>query len=343
MTMTYNVAVIGLGMGQNHLRSYSAIPDVQILATADIDEDRLKTCTATYNVPRPCTDYREVLAMPDIDAVSVCLPNFLHAPVTIEALQAGKHVLVEKPMAMSVQEAQAMIAEAARQGKTLAVSMNYRWDFNPDAHYLKQLITQGKLGEVYYIRSASLRRRTFLRGQKRWFTQKQRSGGGALIDMGPHMMDLSMWFAGDFTPVQVSGVTRTALMTDTDVDDLSSALIRLKGGAAIALESTWESFTQPGVTVTVMGTKGGAVFNLLAPAGQRLTLFSADGDTLQQSTPVDIRLAETPDASVQAHFIRSLRNQCAPENAGERGLAVMRVLEAVYQSSATGRDVEVRD
>jgi predicted dehydrogenase len=283
--MCFNVAVIGLGMGQGHLRNYSAIPEVQILAIADIDEDRLKTCTDTFNVPRPCTDYREVLAMPDINAVSICLPNFLHAPVTIEALQAGKHVLVEKPMAMSAQEAQAMLAEAARQGKTLAVSMNYRWDFNPDSHYLKQLITQGKLGEVYYIRSASLRRRTFLRGQKSWFSQKQRSGGGALIDMGPHMIDLAMWFAGDFTPVQVSGVTRTALMVDTDVDDLASALIRLKGGATIALESTWESFTQPGLTVTVLGTRGGALFNLLAPVGQRLTLFTAVGAGTLHSQP----------------------------------------------------------
>ncbi len=337
--MCFNVAVIGLGMGQGHLRNYGAIPDVQVLAIADVDEDRLKTCTDRYGVPRPCTDYREVLAMPDINAVSVCLPNDLHAPVTLEALRAGKHVLVEKPMAMSAREAQAMIDEAAARGKTLAVSMNYRWDFNPDAHYLKQLIERGQLGEVYYVRSVSLRRRTFLRGQKTWFSQKQRSGGGALIDMGPHMLDLAMWFAGDFTPVRVSGVTRTALMVDTDVDDLASALIRLKGGATIALESTWESFTQPALSVTVLGTRGGAVFNLMAPPGERLTLFGADGNTLLESRPVDIRPDPAPDASVQANFICSLRDRCVPETTGERGLAVMRIFDAVYQSSSSGKDV----
>ncbi len=341
--MCFNVAVIGLGMGQGHLRNYCAIHDVQVLAIADVDEGRLKTCTDQYGVPRPCTDYHEVLAMPDIQAVSVCLPNDMHAAVTIEALRAGKHVLVEKPMARSTHEAQTMVDEAAAQGRTLAVSMNYRWDFNPDSHYLKQLITQGRLGEVYYIRSVSLRRRTFLRGQKTWFAQKQRSGGGALIDMGPHMVDLAMWFAGDFTPVQISGVTRTALMVDTDVDDLASALIRLKGGTTVALESTWESFTQPGLSVTILGTRGGAVFNLLAPQGKRLTLFEADGDTLLESTPVDIRLTPAPDASVQAHFICSLRDRCMPENTGERGLAVMRILDAIYQSSASGKDVTIGD
>jgi predicted dehydrogenase len=341
--MTMNVAVIGLGMGQDHLRNYANIPTVRTLAIADIDENRLKTSAATYNVPRACADYRDVLAMPDVDAVSVCLPNDLHAPVTLAALQAGKHVLCEKPMAMSVAQARQMRDTAAAQHKTLAIAQNYRWAFGPDSLYLKHIISQGKLGQIYYVHSVSLRRRTFMRGQKTWFNDKQRSGGGALIDMGPHMTDLAMWFAGDFTPVQVSGVARTALMVDTDVDDLASALIRLKGGATIALESTWESFTKPAMSVSVMGTRGGALFDLTAPQGKRLTVYGADDNTLWESTLADIRLPEPPDASVQAHFIRNLIAGTTPENSADRGVAVMQVLEAVYQSSASGHDVTIEN
>jgi predicted dehydrogenase len=334
-----NIAVIGLGMGREHLRAYSLIPEVRILAIADLDEGRLRPMAEQYRVPQAYTDYRELLALKEFDLVSVCLPNYLHAPVTMEALKAGKHVLVEKPMAMFSAEAEAMIATAKEQRRTLAVSMNYRWAFNPDAFYLKHLIAQGKLGSIYYIRSVSLRRRTFVRGQKSWFSDKKRSGGAAVMDMGPHMVDLAMWFADDYAPVQVSGVTRTAIMVDTDVDDFASALIRLQGGATIALESTWESFTRPGLSLTVLGTRGGAILNLGAPQGQRLTLFGEDDNTLLEAIPVDIRLPTPPEATVQEHVVRSIRAGRQPENSAERGLAVMRVLEAIYQSSAVGRDV----
>jgi predicted dehydrogenase len=153
------------------------------------------------------------------------------------------------------------------------------------------------------------------------------------------MVDLAMWLADDFSPVQVSGVVRTAHMVDTDVDDFASALIRLRGGATIALESTWESFTRPALSVSVFGTQGGALVDLTQPPGKRLTLFGADGNTLLETVPVDIQLPIPVETSVQEHFIDCLRTHRRPDNSAERGLAVMRVLDAVYQSSATGCDV----
>jgi predicted dehydrogenase len=337
----FNVAVIGLGMGQGHLKEYSTLPDVQILAIADLDETRLKSCTDQYHVPHACTDYKKLLAMREIDLVSVCLPNYLHAPVTIDALNAGKHVLVEKPMAMNAAEAEAMIAAAKKRRKTLAVSMNYRWAFGPDTLYLKYLITQGKLGRIYYVRTVSLRRRSFLRGHKTWFSEKKRSGGGGLIDMGPHMLDLAMWLSGDFSPVQVSGATGTAIMTDTDIDDFSTGLIRMKSGVTIALESTWASYTRPAGTVTVFGTAGGAILDLSAAKGQRVTLFGEQDQTLFEQTLVGIHIPEPQPASVQEHVVQSIRAGRKPENAGERGLAVMRVIDGIYRSSETGRDVVI--
>lgn len=336
-----NVAVVGLGMGQEHLHVYSAIPGVRILAIADIDEQRLVSCAERFGVARTYTDYRDLIGVPEIDAVSVCLPNYLHAPVALAALAASKHVLVEKPMALSVAEAEAMLATARKHHRILAVAMNYRWIFGPEVVYLKHLIGQGRLGRVYYIRSVSLRTRTFLRGEKTWFTDKVRSGGGALMDMGPHMLDLAMWLVDDFVPVQVAGVTNTALMTDTDVDDQAVGLIRMKSGITIALESTWESFTRPALSVTVLGTRGGAVLDLSAPQDQRLTLYSADDNTVLETRPVDVCLPASPDATVQEHFINSIRSGRHPEVSGDRGLAVLRVLEAIYQGSAAGHDVAI--
>jgi predicted dehydrogenase len=292
-------------------------------------------------VPQTYADYRELLAVPEIDLVSICLPNYLHCEATIAALRAGKHVLVEKPMALSALEAESMLRTANECGKTLAVSMNYRWSFGPDSWYLKDLIARGNLGDVYYIRSVSLRRRTFLRGQVTWFTQKELSGGAALIDMGPHMLDLAMWLADDYAPVHVSGVTRTAIMVDTDVDDFATALIRLKGGATIALESAWEAYTHPQIGIAVMGTRGGAILNMKAPPGERLTIYGADGNTLLESTPVDIQLAHAPESSIQEHVLNSIRAGREPDTRAELGLAIMRVIDAIYESSATGRGIAI--
>ncbi len=335
------VGVIGLGMGRAHVQAYRAIPGVSVLAVADLAEERLKACAAEYGVPRAFADYCQLLALPEIGAVSVCLPNHLHEPVAIAALRAGKHVLVEKPMARTVAEARAMQAAAVECRKTLAVSMNYRWICGPDSWYLKHLIEAGRFGQIYYIRTYSLRRRTFPRGHQTWFTQKALSGGAALMDMGPHMLDLAMWLAGDYAPVQVSGVTRTALMTDTDVDDFGVALARLRGGATICLESTWASFTRPGTGLVVMGTRGGALLDLGAAQGKRLTLLGADGDTLVETAPVDIQLPFSPEASVQEHFLKHLQAGQQPETSAERGIAVIQVLEGAYRSSQTGRDVVI--
>ncbi|MEW6756312.1 MAG: Gfo/Idh/MocA family oxidoreductase, partial [Candidatus Latescibacterota bacterium] len=180
----FSVGVIGLGMGRAHLQAYSAIPGIHILAIADLDEARLEACRAQFAVPSAHTDYRALLAMDELNLVSVCLPNCLHAPVTLEALAAGKHVLVEKPMALCVSDAEAMAEAALRHRRTLAVSMNYRWSLGPETWYLRNLVARGCLGTLYYVRAVSLRRRTFMPGYLTWFTDRRRSGGGGLIDMG---------------------------------------------------------------------------------------------------------------------------------------------------------------
>lgn len=334
------VGVIGLGMGQAHLKGYSDLADVEILGIADIDPKRLATCAEQYRIKHALTDYRELLALPGLEAVSVCLPNYLHGPVTVEALKAGLHVLVEKPMAKSVADAQSMVAAAAATGKTLAVSLNYRWSLQPESFYLKQLIERGQFGEIYYVRTQSLRRRTGVPATS-WFRHKELSGGAAARDMGPHMLDLAMWLADDYAAERVSGTVGTKIMTDSDVDDFSAGLIHLKGGCTIMLESTWASFTKPACAVSVFGSRGGAVLDLAAGKENRLTLFGKEGETYVETHPVEVLLAEPPEPSIQAHFVNCLRSGRTPETSAERGLAEMKVLDAIYASSEQRREIVI--
>ncbi|NLG26380.1 MAG: Gfo/Idh/MocA family oxidoreductase [Chloroflexi bacterium] len=332
------VGVIGLGMGQAHLKGYSDIPDVEIVGIADIDPKRLATCAEQYKIAHAFSDYHDLLALPELEAVSVCLPNHLHAPVTIDALQAGRHVLVEKPMAKSVADAEAMLAAAQATGKTLAVSLNYRWSLQPESFYLKHLIESGQFGQIYYVRTQSLRRRTGVPATS-WFRHKALSGGAAARDMGPHMLDLAMWLAGDYVALRVSGETRTMIMRDSDVDDFAAGLIHLQSGCTIMLESTWASFTKPACAVSVFGSEGGAILDLAAPKEGRLTLYGKSGDTYVETRPVEVLLPEPPEASIQLHFVNCLRTGRTPDTSAERGLAEMKVLDAIYASSEQRREI----
>ena len=319
--------VIGLGIGQSHLYGYSKTPGVKVWAIADLEEERLKRFSQEYSVPHSFKDYQELLKLKELDVVSVALPNFLHCPVTIEALEAGKHVLVEKPMALNSQEAEKMVKVARERKRILMVGMNYR--YLPEIQILKKFVEQGELGDIYYIKAVALRRRSIL---SPWFEDKEKSGGGGLIDMGPHMLDLSMWIADDFNAVSVYGITYNKFMP---VDDLASALIKLSNGAAINLEISWEAFTKSQIFLSLFGTKGGAMTN-------PLKIYQNAGDTTVEITPEIEKGNFTSKIQREiAHFIRCVREKKEPSSSGEKGLRVMRVLDAIYESARTGKEVRI--
>ena len=319
--------VIGLGIGQSHLHGYSKTPGVKVWAIADLEEERLKRFSQEYSVPHSFKEYQELLKLKELDVVSVALPNFLHCPVTIEALEAGKHVLVEKPMALNSQEAEKMVKVARERKRILMVGMNYR--YLPEIQILKKFIEQGELGDIYYIKAVALRRRSIL---SPWFEDKEKSGGGGLIDMGPHMLDLSMWIADDFNAVSVYGITYNKFMP---VDDLASALIKLSNGATINLEISWEAFTKSQIFLNLFGTKGGAMTN-------PLKIYQNAGDTTVEITPEIEKGNFTSKIHREiAHFIRCVREKKEPSSSGEKGLRVMRVLDAIYESARTGKEVRI--
>ena len=179
-------AVIGLGMGRRHVKDYSEHPDVDLIAICDIKEESLKNFQKWYNVPRTYTDIDELFAADSYDIISIALPNFLHKAVAIQAMEAGAHVLCEKPLALNTAEAEEMVATSKRLNKRLAVNFSFR--FWGASYALYQLASAGEFGDIYHGSTWWLRRGGIpkLGG---WFTTKAQSGGGPLIDLAVHRLD----------------------------------------------------------------------------------------------------------------------------------------------------------
>src|SRR5260221_345448 len=199
--------VIGMGVGKSHAEGYAASVGATLVALCDADDKRLQAAGKKYNVPAEglYTDYRRMLDDAKLDLVSVCLPNFLHAEVTIAALDKGAHVLCEKPMAPNTAQAQQMIDAARRNNRRLMIAYNYRYRY--DVRWIRRVVDSGQLGNVYHV-YAAWRRETGIPGSG-WFGNRQMAGGGALIDLGVHVLDLTMWMLGFPAVTTVSGGTHS--------------------------------------------------------------------------------------------------------------------------------------
>ena len=246
------VGVIGAGgiARGAHLPGYAKIPDeATVVAISDIDESRAQQVADEFGISKVYTDYNEMVTQEDLDLVSVCTPPFLHCAASVAALNAGVNVICEKPMAMNAAEGEEMIAAAQQNGKMLTIGFQSR--FGERAQFLKHLIEQGELGEIYYARVLALRRR----GIPTWgvFIEKDKNGGGPLIDIGVHTLDLTLWLMGHPTPTAVTGAVFTKLAkrpglytrrnpVDPErytVEDFATAQIRFDTGAVINLETSW--------------------------------------------------------------------------------------------------------
>lgn len=348
------VATIGAGSIANyaHLPGYQRLAGVEVAAICDIDETKLKAMAAKYNVAKTYTDYRKMLKS-GLDAVSICLPNYLHAPATIAALEAGCHVLCEKPMAMTAVEAEKMVDAAKASGKVLMMSFNNR--YRTDTLALKKRIEAGNLGDIYFAKAGWERRRG-IPGWGSWFTRKEQSGGGSLIDIGVHALDLTLWLMGMPEPVAVSGATYAKFgMTPGygsggwgtpdekgffDVDDLASAMIRFANGATMFLQSSWASHIErEKMELELLGTTAGAK---LAGDPVQTYIFSEKDNVLSDTT---IKPPAGPSSgghyAAIAHFVDCVTKGAECASPGPHGVYVMRILEAIYKSAKSGKEVRL--
>lgn len=334
--------MIGLGyISMTHLKNFTAIDGVEIAAIADLDPERTAACAAQWAVAHVFSDYRELLALQDLDLVVICLPNHLHAAVSIDALNAGHNVLCEKPMATTVEDAEAMVAAADANQRLLTIALNFRWQFfGPDIFFLKKLIEDGELGNIYYIRVHYLRRMTFpLAGYERWNLSPKESGGGVLIDLGPHMLDLAMWLLDDYAAHSVDGFTHNGLMKYASVDDFASGSLRMQSGSRIQLDLAWGSHNEPAWQIDVYGEAGGAVIKAQQPPGQAIKRFTVENQVPATAEPGLVDITEPEEATLQEHVVKRMLAGERPDCTAERALMVMRAIDAWYESSADGRNV----
>jgi predicted dehydrogenase len=347
---TFNVAVIGAGaIGLDHIRSFQQHPAARVVALAEVSPQRGREAADLFNIPELVTDYRRLLARADLDVVSIALPNYLHAPVALAALRAGKHVMLDKPMATNARDAAKLVAAAKKGRRLLMVGQNVR--FTPEVQTARQLVDAGVLGEVYHAKTAWTRRSGIPRIGS-WFTQKRFAGGGSTYDIGVHALDRCLYLLGEFDAVAVSGQTYSKFgarglgegswgkseidpAKPFDVDDLSVALIKLKSGRTVLLETSWAAHQpEPDFNgLQLFGTEAG----LLLPP---LRLFR-QGKHGYASELVPTR-TDLVDSNRMVHFIDCLLGKAEPFVKPAESLAVQKILDAIYRSARTGREVRIR-
>ena len=332
------VGIVGTGIGRLHANAFKKCPGVEIKAFCDIDLDRAKRTADEYGASYACADYNQMVHDDEIHAVTVATPNALHAPVAIAAFQAGKHVLCEKPIATNAEEGKAMVEAAKKSGKIFMMGFNNR--FRGDTQVLKRRIENGDLGEIYYAKTGWLRRRG-APSVGGWFTTKAMSGGGPLIDLGVHVLDLALWLMGNPKPVYAVGSSYAVFgpkMAEEqsgtyDVEDLAAGMVKLENGATVFVEASWQSHVAgEGIYTQLIGTKGGAEF------GPLRIYTDVNGNH------ADIQLHH-PNVSGHemeiVHFVDCIRENKTPIATGEHGLHIQLILDAIYESARTGKGVEI--
>jgi predicted dehydrogenase len=340
------VGVIGLGMGRHHIAGYQTHPAAEVVAVADLNKELLDQIANQYGVIGRYNSGEHMLAHEKLDVVSIATPNKFHMPLTLAALEAGCHVLCEKPMAMNAGEGREMLAAAQQAGKRLMINFSYR--FTEQSQALKDQVETGILGDVYFARTLWHRRRGLPRFGG-WFGQKALSGGGPLIDLGVHRLDLALWLMGYPKPVWVMGSTYNPIATalakaegvEYDVEDLAVAMVKFENGATLELEASWAANVQENewMETRLFGTQAGLVQRNV----QETYKFEAEIYLERNGAHFDMKLhhPSRPARSAMWHFVESIVNDVPHPATGEEGLRVMQILDAIYQSAEEGRPVQI--
>ena len=332
----------GIAQGA-HFPGWQKLPDVEIYALSDINADTAKAAAEKAGVPaeRTFADWRDMLKLAELDIVDVCTPNAFHKAPTVAAFKAGKHVIVEKPIAVSAAEAREMVAAGKAAKKLFMVAQSVR--FTKEVQTIRHWVDEGLLGKIYWARCTLLRRR----GVPSWgvFAEKDKSGGGPVYDLGVHILDSALFLMGFPKPTAVSASVyavlgnRPTVMKHNykkfDVEDFAAALIKFANGATISLETSWAlNVPEETFNVTVCGDKGGAQMN-------PLTLVQEEHDCFLTSQPHYLTDVASHSEEIRA-FVEAIRSGAKSPVPGEQALITQTILDAMYKSSATGKEVTTR-
>lgn len=351
------VGIIGCGGIANgkHMPGLHRLDNVELVAFCDIIEEKAIEAAGKYGIENSlvCTDYKELLKDKSIDVVHVCTPNKSHSFITIDALESGKHVMCEKPMAKTSAEAKKMLDTAKRTGKKLTIG--YQGRQTPEAQHLKKICERGDLGEIYFAKAHAIRRRAV----PTWgvFLNEEEQGGGPLIDIGTHALDLTLWTMNNYKPKMVVGTTYHKLGSKENaanawdswdpkkftVEDSAFGFVVMEDGATIILESSWALNTlQIGESKTTLcGTEGGAdMFDGLRINGEEFSRMYTKTPELDKGGVAFYEgKAEKPYEREARLWIESVINNTDPIVLPEQAFVVTQILEAIYTSARTGEAV----
>jgi predicted dehydrogenase len=357
MAEKLKVGIIGCGgiARGKHLPSLSKLDTVEVVAFCDFYRERAEELAVEYGGKgvKVYADYHELLKDSSIDVVHVCTPNNYHYDVTIAALEAGKHVMCEKPMAKTAAEGRLMVEAAKRTGKKLTIGYQNR--FRPDSQYLHKLCSNGELGEIYYAKAHAIRRRAV----PTWgvFLDAEKQGGGPLIDIGTHALDLTLWMMNNYKPQVVMGSTFQKLgkkenaanawgswnPDEFKVEDSAFGFIKMENGSTIVLESSWalNTLDEDEAKCTLCGTEGGAdMKDGLRINGERYGKLYTEKVALESDGVAFFSGTEESAADLEIRlWIEAILNDTEPIVKPEESLVVTEILEAIYQSAETGEPV----
>lgn len=328
------IAVIGLGgIAQLvHLPILSKLGNVEICAVADINKTRLKTVSEKFTIDKQFTDYRDLLATQDVDAVIIATPTNTHSEIAVECLNAKKHVLIEKPIARNLVEAKEIHSVAKKNKKHAMIGMNLR--FRPDAMLMKSLVSSGELGDIFYIRCGWLRKQS---SEQKWFLNKNQSGGGVIIDLGILILDLAMWIMNDHKMKSVS--VQKYNHNTKDVEDSSVGLVRFVNDQVISFEVSWGLHSEwDKFHLAAFGTKGTAHLNPLR-AYKRLETSRIDYTVAHPS--VSSNLFKKSYENELKHFVGMVRSNTPATSSSDDAVSLMKLLEAIYKSADLKKEVSL--
>lgn len=335
----------------NHMPAFQAWPDrCELTAVCDVREEMAQAAADKFSIPNVYGSYEMMLSDVELDAVVVATPNRLHVRPTLDALGKGLHVLCEKPLATSAADARAMCVLAKEAGKVLQVGLQVR--FTGPARFVKQMTDGGELGFVYYARAHALRRR----GVPSWgsFIDREAQGGGPLIDLGVHLLDLTLWLMGHPKPVSASGQTWNRLGTNPQlfnqfgdydrskftIEDFAAGFIRFENGSAISLEASFMGNLEGNPYQTqLFGDRAGVLLKPFA-ADEPVKIYSERDRQLFDMTPVNVPKVDTPHVDAAAAFLDALAGKPC-QIPGEQGLVLNAIFDALYKSAETGKEQPV--
>ncbi|KRF38058.1 Gfo/Idh/MocA family protein [Paenibacillus sp. Soil787] len=357
MTRIFSIGIIGCGGIANgkHLPSLKKLSNVELVAFCDIVQEKAETAAEKYGskTAKVYEDYKELLQDATIDIVHVLTPNDSHAEIAIAALEAGKHVMCEKPMAKTAADAKRMVETAKRTGKKLTIGYNNR--FRADSQHLKRVCEEGELGEIYFAKAHAIRRRAV----PTWgvFLDEEKQGGGPLIDIGTHALDLTLWMMNNYKPKVVLGTSYHELSQKENaanawgpwdpskftVEDSAFGMIVMENGATIMLESSWalNTLEVDEAKCSLSGTEGGADMKggLRINGEKHSRLFTTEVD-LKAGGVAFYDGAKESDADLEMRrWIQAIETDTDPVVTPEQAYVVSQILEAIYESARTGKAV----